>query len=144
MRRIEMIAIIAVGAIAAGASATVAETLHYTATLDGAQETPPTGSPATGHAEVALDTDSKTLIWTIDYKDLSGPATMAHFHGPAAMGVPAGVVVVIPGATDHPIKGSAVLTDEQENMLRDGKLYINIHSAKDPKGEIRGQVTPAG
>jgi hypothetical protein len=121
-----------------------AETLHYTATLDSAQETPPTGSDATGHATVAYDTDSKLLIWTVDYKGLSGPATMAHFHGPAAAGVPAGVVVVIPGATDDPIKGSTVLTDAQAKMLKDGLLYINIHTAKNPKGEIRGQVEPAG
>jgi hypothetical protein len=127
----------------AAAPAALAATIHYTAKLDAAQETPPTGTPGTGHATVAFDTDSKTLIWTIEYKGLTGPATMAHFHGPAPVGQPAGVVVVIPGATDDPIKGSAVLTDTQVKQLQDGLLYINIHTAKNPKGEIRGQVVAA-
>jgi hypothetical protein len=143
MRTPALIAALAAGAVALTAGAAFAETQHYVASLDGAQETPPTGSPGAGHATVAYDTDTKLLVWSIDYKGLSGPATMAHFHGPASPGVAAGVVVVIPGATDDPIKGSAVLTDDQAKELRDGMLYINIHTAKDPKGEIRGQVTPA-
>lgn len=142
MRATGLVAVIAAGLLAAAPA--FAETLHFTARLDGEQETPPTGSAGVGHVTVALDTDSKTLIWTIDYKGLSGAATMAHFHGPAAPGVAAGVVVVIPGATDDPIKGSTVLTDEQVKMLEGGMLYINIHTALNPKGEIRGQVQPAG
>ena len=44
---------------------------------------------------------------------------------------------------DSPIEGSAKLTDEQVADLKAGKLYINIHTAANKAGEIRGQVTAA-
>jgi hypothetical protein len=65
---------------------------------------------------------------------------MAHFHGPAASGVAAGVVVPISGSLDSPLTGTAALNDGQIGDLRAGLWYINIHTAKYPAGEIRGQV----
>jgi hypothetical protein len=70
-----------------------------------------------------------------------GPATAAHFHGPAEAGKNAGVAVAIPNATSSPVEGSATLTDAQAADLVAGKYYINIHTAANPGGEIRGQVT---
>jgi hypothetical protein len=49
--------------------------------------------------------------------------------------------VPIPNATSSPAEGSAVLTDEQAADLTAGKYYINVHTAANPGGEIRGQVT---
>jgi hypothetical protein len=72
---------------------------------------------------------------------LSGPATAAHFHGPAEPGKNAGVKVPIPNATASPTEGSATLTDEQAADLMAGKYYVNVHTAANPGGEIRGQVT---
>jgi hypothetical protein len=120
-----------------------AESLHFTATLDGASETPPTGSPGKGMADVTVDTDSKTISWTVTYSGLSGPATMGHFHGPAAVNVAAGVQIPMVGDISSPIKGSGAITDGQIGDLRGGLWYINIHTAKNPKGEIRGQLTQA-
>ena len=58
------------------------------------------------------------------------------------MGKNAPPVVPIPaGALASPIKGTATLTDAQAADLQAGKLYFNVHSAKFPDGEIRGQVT---
>lgn len=117
-----------------------AEVVHYHAKLDGASETPPKATPGHGAAEVTLDTTARTLSWTIDYAGLTGPATMAHFHGPAALGVAAGVAVPITGTFDSPLTGTAALNDGQIGDLRAGLWYINIHTAKYPAGEIRGQV----
>lgn len=130
-------------AAAVFAGATQAEILNFTATLDGAAETPATASAGKGTASVALDTDSKHITWTIAYSGLSGAPTMAHFHGPAAVGVAAGVVVPITGDLASPIKGSAELDDGQIGDLRAGLWYVNIHSAQHPKGEIRGQLSQA-
>ena len=80
------------------------------------------------------------LSWNIKYSDLSGVVTGAHFHGPAAFGVNADVVVPINGDLSSPIKGEAVLTAEQSAQLLEGKWYINLHTATHPDGEIRGQV----
>jgi hypothetical protein len=129
-------------AVAAGlaASAAQAEIIKFTAALNGASETPANPSAGKGTASVALDTDAKHITWTITYAGLSGPATMAHFHGPAAAGVAAGVVVPITGALASPIKGDAEVDDGQIGDLRGGLWYVNVHSALYPKGEIRGQL----
>ncbi|PIT02140.1 CHRD domain-containing protein [Bradyrhizobium nitroreducens] len=132
-----VIAALALGAIAFAAPAS-AEKLK--ATLDGKSEVPATTSSATGTADLNYDAASKKLSWTVTYSGLSGPATAAHFHGPAEAGKNAGVAVAIPNAAASPVKGEATLTDAQAADLLGGKLYINIHTAANPGGEIRGQV----
>jgi CHRD domain len=139
MSRAALIAVAGVLALAA-APVAVAETLHFTAKLDGAHETPPNDSAGTGEAQIAFDTDSKTLIWSVTYRGLSGPATMAHFHGPAPVGKAAPVVINFPPPVDSPIHGSAVLTQGQIDQLMNGLWYVNVHTALHPPGEIRGQV----
>jgi hypothetical protein len=50
------------------------------------------------------------------------------------------VAVAIPNATSSPAEGSATLTDAQAADLVAGKYYVNVHTAANPGGEIRGQV----
>src|SRR3981081_2214926 len=111
------------------------------ATLDGASEVPPTTTAGKGAADIDYDPASKKLSWKVTYSGLSGPATAAHFHGPAEADKNAGVKVPIPNATSSPAEGSATLTDEQAAALTAGKYDINVHPAANPGGEIRGQVT---
>jgi len=129
-------------AIALGASTpSSSEIISYTARLDGASETPPKPSKGEGKAVITLDTDAHTLNWTIAYSGLTGPVTMAHFHGPAEPGVAAGVVVPISGPFASPLVGQTTLSDIQIGDLRASLWYINLHTAQYPGGEIRGQVT---
>ena len=111
------------------------------ATLSGKSETPPNTSAGTGTADIDYDPATKKLSWKITYSGLTGPATAGHFHGPAEPGKNAGVAVAIPTATSSPAEGSATLTDAQAADLEAGKYYVNIHTAANPGGEIRGQVT---
>jgi CHRD domain len=124
------------------ASAVLAEKTAFTADLKGPSEVPPTDSTGTGKAEVTYDDASKMLTWTITYSGLSGNATAAHFHGPAIEGENAGPMVPIK-QLDSPMKGSATLTEDQSKALTGGKMYFNVHTAKYPDGEIRGQLAPA-
>jgi len=117
-----------------------AATVNYTAKLDGASETPPNDSKGAGLATVSLDTTAKKISWKILYSGLSGPATMAHFHGPAAAGQAAGVAVPITPPLSSPVRGSASVTDAQIGDLKAGQWYVNIHTAAHPGGEIRGQL----
>jgi hypothetical protein len=123
------------------ASAAFGEETKMKADLTGAQVVPPNQSQGKGTAEVAFDTAGKKLSWTVTYSGLSGPATAAHFHGPAESGKNAGVAVPIPNQASSPVTGSATLTDAQAADLMAGKYYVNIHTAANPGGEIRGQVT---
>jgi len=116
-----------------------AETKTFHAMLNGASEVPAKTGAGQGMLDASLDTATKMLTYTLTYSDLSGPATMAHFHGPAAAGVNAGVMVPIPVAPS-PIKGTATLTDAQIAALEGGNVYVNIHTKANPGGEIRGQV----
>ena len=132
-----LLATLAVGILFAGPA--FAE--KFKATLDGKSETPPNTSAGTGTADIDWDAATKKLSWKLTYSGLSGPATAAHFHGPAEPGKNAGVAVAIPNATSSPVEGSATLTDAQAADLVAGKYYVNIHTAANPGGEIRGQVT---
>jgi hypothetical protein len=113
----------------------------FKATLDGKSEVPATTSSGTGTADIDYDPASKKLTWKLTYSGLTGPATAAHFHGPAEPGKNGGVAVAIPNATSSPAEGSATLTDTQAADLEAGKYYVNVHTAANPGGEIRGQVT---
>jgi len=133
-----VLASLALGAAVAFAGPAFADKMK--ATLDGKSQVPANTSAGTGTADVDYDPASKKLSWKVTYSGLSGPATAAHFHGPAAAGANAGVAVAIPNATASPVEGSATLTDAQAADLVAGKYYINIHTAANPGGEIRGQV----
>jgi hypothetical protein len=117
-----------------------AETINLTASLKGSEETPPNTTSGTGSLKGTYDTDSKKLTWDVTYSGLSGPATAAHFHGPAGPGKAAPVEVPAPDADKNPIVGSATLTEAQAKDLLDGNVYFNIHTAANKAGEIRGQV----
>jgi hypothetical protein len=134
-----MLTALALGATVALAGPAFADQMKVT--LDGKSEVPPNASAGAGTADVDYDAASKKLTWKLTYSGLSGPATGAHFHGPAEAGANAGVKVAIPNASSSPAEGSAVLTDEQAADLTAGKYYINVHTAANPGGEIRGQVT---
>jgi hypothetical protein len=134
-----MLAMLALGATVAFAGPAFAEKMK--ATLDGKSEVPANASAGTGIADIDYDAAAKKLTWKLTYSGLSGPATAAHFHGPAEPGKNAGVAVAIPNAGASPVEGSATLTDAQAADLLAGKYYVNIHTAANPGGEIRGQVT---
>jgi hypothetical protein len=114
-------------------------TVRLSANLTGAAEVPPVQTTGQGNATVTLNKASKTLSWNVAYRGLTGPARAAHFHGPAAAGANAGVVVPMT-VSDSPMQGSAPVTDAQIADLLAGRWYINIHTAAHQGGEIRGQV----
>ena len=134
-----VLATLALGAAVAYAGSAFADKMK--ATLDGASEVPPVTTAGKGSADVDFDPATKKLSWKLTYSGLSGPATAAHFHGPGEPGKNAGVAVAIPNAASSPVEGSATLTDAQAADLAAGKYYVNVHTAANPGGEIRGQVT---
>jgi hypothetical protein len=133
------LATLAIGAAIAFAGPAFADKMK--ATLDGKSQVPPNTSAATGTADIDYDPASKKLSWKLTYSGLSGPATAAHFHGPAAAGANAGVAVPIPN-TASGSEGSATLTDAQAADLTAGRYYVNVHTEANKGGEIRAQLLP--
>jgi hypothetical protein len=113
----------------------------FSGTMNAASEVPPNMTRGSGLAEAWLNRDTNVLKYKITYSGLSGPATAGHFHGPAAAGANAGVVLPFASA-ESPIEGQATLTPAQAADLLAGKWYANIHTAANPAGEIRGQMLP--
>ena len=117
-----------------------AATENVKAELTSTAETPPNGSNGTGTLTGTYDPSDRKLTYDVTYENLTGPATMAHFHAPAPMGKSAGVEVPIKGSVKSPIKGEITLSETDAKNLTDGMTYFNIHTEKNPKGELRGQV----
>jgi len=126
------------------AGAARADIVHFAADLTGKDEVPANSSAATGNVTAELETTERTLAYRATYKGLSGPATMAHFHGPAAPGANAPPVITVPDNAKLPIGGSVRLTEQEMADLLAGKWYFNVHTAANPGGEIRGQLKEVG
>ena len=109
----------------------------FTANLNGSQEVPPTNSTATGAATLVLSNDEKTARLSLSFGGLSTAQTDAHIHGPAPVGVTAPVLFPLPLGQINDFQ--ITLTPTQAADLKNGLLYINVHSSNFPTGEIRGQ-----
>jgi len=78
---------------------------------------------------------------------MSNVPTNAHIHAPAPLGSNAGVIVplfaslVDLGGNSYQIVGCFAVTDQQYGWIHDDLAYINVHTAENPGGELRGQIT---
>lgn len=137
-----LVASVAVAAISGcGMMNTASNMAAFTTQLRGANEVPANASAGSGSVDAVLNKDTNLLRWKVNYTGLSGPATAAHFHGPAAVGANAGVALPWAGPITSPMEGSATLTPAQVADLMAGRWYANIHTAASPGGEVRGQMT---
>lgn len=117
-------------------------TENYTASLVGGSAVPPVQTGAQGNAAVTLDPTTNLMTYQVAHAGLSGPVTGAHIHGPAGTSGTGPIVVPFRNTDRTPIQGSASLTNAQVSQLRAGSYYINVHTARNPTGEIRGQIRP--
>jgi hypothetical protein len=131
--------------IALWAAPTLAAPESFRVALTGAQQSPAVQTSGMGTANLTYDPTTRVVNWTISYSGLSGPVTMAHFHGPAEMGKNGGVQIWLSkqgSPADSPITGTATLTPEQATQFTAGQWYVNLHTQAHPGGEVRGQVMP--
>ncbi|MCA9307344.1 MAG: CHRD domain-containing protein [Phycisphaerales bacterium] len=154
-----------VGCVTVGAPGDV---IVYTATLSGANESPPVMSSGSGTSTVTIDTDLHTMRVEASFQDLTGMTTASHIHGPTAVPFEgnAGVISPTPSFPGFPLgvtSGSYDMTFDltmassynpsfitaQGGMvsaaegallqsLAEGRSYLNIHSSAFGGGEIRG------
>ena len=118
-----------------------ANLVALTTQLRGANEVPPVRSSGGGSVDASFNKSTMQLRWKVSYSGLTGNATAGHFHGPAAVGANSGVALGWTNPITSGMEGSATLTAAQAADLMAGKWYANIHTAANPSGELRGQMT---
>ena len=115
-----------------------AQKLFFKADLNGAQETPPVATTATGTAYLEMDRAANTLSLRMTYTGLSSAENAAHIHGFAGPGVPGGIKFGLPlGSTKNAVW---IFTEPDEASIIAGLTYLNIHTGNFGGGEIRGQI----
>ena len=120
--------------------------IAYVIPLTVEEEIPaPTGVPAgaSGEASLVFDPETRGLTGTVTTSGLSGPPTMAHVHEQPAgeMTGPPIVTFLEDGTgTGFELPGDTILTEDQAESLETELLYVNVHTAQNREGEIRGQI----
>ena len=122
-----------------------ADTYALTASLRARSEVPkPTGVPSgavglfTGKA-VELESDRARLTWRLTFRKLSGRAIAAHVHA-GRPGKAGNVLIALCGPCRSGQRGTRTITHAQLRAIRRGATYVNVHTARNAAGEVRGQL----
>ena len=119
-------------------------TIMFSIFLDGVQETPANASPGTGTGSLSLDDATGDYTTAGTFSALIFTTTLAHIHGPAAIGDgPAGIIdplTVDIGVTSGTFSGAGTFSAAEMADLLGNLYYVNIHTTSFPGGEIRGQI----
>lgn len=112
--------------------------LHFAAQMVGANEVPAVTSTGQGLGSFVLNYSATKLEYKVLVAGLSGPITVAHFHYGAVDKT--GPVVYPLTFTGNATAGTLDISPAFRDSLLSGKVYINVHTAANPGGEIRGQL----
>ena len=140
----KLVPLLIAGAVSALAFAALslgaARTTVWTAALSSGQEVPKQVVRDTAaHGLFKATLSGKTLKWKLTFAKLTGPATQAHIHM-AARGKSGNVVVPLCAPCTSGMTGTATVTSADLSAFKKHLLYVNVHTAKNPNGEIRGQL----
>lgn len=107
--------------------------------LSGDKEVPPVQTKATGSGTITVAQD-KTVSGSVTTKGVEGTAAHIHDGAPGKNG--AVIIPLTKNGETWSVPAGSKLTDEQYKNFEAGNLYVNVHSAANKNGEIRGQLTP--
>ncbi len=152
---VALAALLSLAVVVPGAAA--ANSFDFVASMSAAQEVADVNAPGAG-GFARFRVEGNVLHYRVGVRNLTGPATQAHIHGPAGPGVNASISIwlcgtaALPGPAGTPVcstttngvlvQGSVTVTTEQLAMLDAGLGYANVHTALHPPGEVRGQILP--
>ncbi len=111
--------------------------VNIEATMNGASQSTPNSSQATGTLTGTYNRDTKEISYTIRYQGMA--PTLGHFHRQATGRTDGPVSVPFPQLND-PIIGKATLSAADDESIANGTFYANLHSTQYPGGEIRGNL----
>lgn len=127
--------------------------VDFRAPLSHAQETHEVDAPGAG-GMATFRVEDGMVHFRITVRNLTGPASAAHIHAPAARHEPAGVVQFLCGGDGQPlcnpttdgelVESSFVASIQLLEWMKDGVAYVNVHTAAHGAGEVRGQILEVG
>lgn len=130
----------AVTALLFAGCATMAPSQQVGVTLSGDQQVPPVKTSGSGSGTITVN-DDKTVSGSVTTTGVKG--TAAHIHvGAAGKTGPVAVPLTKSGDNTWSVAAGAKLTDEQYAAFKNGELYVNVHTAENKAGEVRGQLKP--
>jgi hypothetical protein len=136
--RMAAVALAATMALAAGCASMKAAETGQQLRLEGSQEVPPVTTTAYGTADVNIMPDRSVKV---NVSVVGMTPTAAHIHeGAAGANGPVIVPFTKMGENSFAAPDGAKLTEAQYASYKAGNLYINVHSAKNPGGEVRAQI----
>jgi hypothetical protein len=130
----------------------VAQEQKFVATLSGQEEVPPTNSQATGMADFTIT--GENAEYSVNASNIQG-VTAGHIHS-GGQGENGPIVVTLfknDSPTNEVSETGSITVDKLEGpmagkqltdlatAMRNGEIYVNIHTEQNPNGEIRGQIT---
>jgi len=118
----------------------VASAAEIAVTLAGDQAVPPVTTAAKGTGTITIG-DDRAVSGSIQTTGITGTAAHIHLAAPGQNG-PVAVPLTKTGAGAWAVAAGAKLTEAQYEAYKAGNLYVNVHSAAHPGGEIRGQLKP--
>ena len=131
-----VLGLVAIGA----ATAAPKEIYKLKATLNAGQEIPKqTVKDAGAKGSFTGTLKGTKLKWKLTFSGLTGQATAAHIHL-GAMGKAGAVVVALCGPCKSGMTGTATISASLLKKIDRHLTYVNVHTAKNPNGEIRGQL----
>jgi hypothetical protein len=137
-RRIIPRILLAAAIAACASSASLAK--NVVVQLNGSNEVPPVATAASGQGTITINDDA-TVTGSITTTGVSG--TAAHIHVGAEGGNgPVALPLARSGEDGWSVPPGSKLSDAHYRLFQAGELYVNVHSAKHPDGEIRGQLKP--
>jgi hypothetical protein len=139
MRR-TLLAMFGVMAILVAMGVGVASAADAKVTLSGSQEVPPVTTSAAGSGTITVAAD-QSISGSVKTTGVKGTAAHIHLAAPGANG-PVILPLTKAGEDGWTVGPGAKLQDAHYQAFKDGNLYVNVHSAANPNGEIRGQIKP--
>jgi hypothetical protein len=126
-----------------GTAATLAKSYTVKAHLNGAADKTSSKGQGEFTGKYVEKGTGATLTWKLTFTGLTGPALQAHIHY-GKKGVSGNVAVALCAPCKSGVKGTAKITAKIIKAMESGGAYVNVHTAKFPNGEIRGQIKVTG